>query len=87
MTAPIATGRSESGRAGFAPAGKSAGFARRTSNSGGNSYELVRSASERRTRQKIRQRFSGSLAELIAIIDEEIDFIRKDEHLISKPGS
>ncbi len=53
----------------------------------GNSYELVRSASERRMRQKIRQRFSGSLAELLAIIDEEIDILLEDERLISKPGS
>ncbi|GLC98123.1 hypothetical protein Tamer19_75320 [Cupriavidus sp. TA19] len=59
----------------------------RLSQQSGDSYELVRSASERRTRQKVRQRFSGSLSELIAIIDEEIDFIRQDERLISKPGS
>ncbi|WP_152561870.1 hypothetical protein [Cupriavidus sp. SK-3] len=59
----------------------------RLSQQAGGSYELVRSASERRTRQKIRQRFSGSLAELIAIIDEEIDILRKDERLISKRGS
>ncbi|SOY58902.1 hypothetical protein CBM2588_A80100 [Cupriavidus taiwanensis] len=38
-------------------------------------------------RQKIRQRFSGALAELLAIIDEEIDIIREDALSISKPGS
>ncbi|WP_115687106.1 hypothetical protein [Cupriavidus taiwanensis] len=53
----------------------------------GKSYKLVRSASERRMRQKIRQRFSGALAELLAIIDEEIDIIREDALSISKPGS
>jgi len=53
----------------------------------GNSFELVRSASERRMRQQIRQRFSGSLTELLTIIDEEIDIIRVDARLISKPGS
>lgn len=59
----------------------------RLSHQSGDSYELVRAASERRTRQKIRQRFSGSIAELIAIIDEEIDILCKDERLVSKPGS
>ncbi|SOZ19184.1 hypothetical protein [Cupriavidus taiwanensis] len=43
------------------------------------SYELVRSASERKTLAKVRQRFSGSVAELLAIIDEQIDIIRKPE--------
>ncbi len=40
------------------------------------SYELVRSASERKTLAKVRQRFSGSVAELLAIIDEQIELIR-----------
>ncbi|WP_455289297.1 hypothetical protein [Cupriavidus necator] len=43
------------------------------------SYELVRSASERKTREKVRQRFSGSVVELLVIIDEQVEIIRKHE--------
>lgn len=43
----------------------------------GGSYELVRSASERKTREKVRLRFSGSVAELLAIIDEQVEIIQK----------
>ncbi len=43
----------------------------------GNSYELVRSASERKALQQVRQRFSGSMNELLAIIDEQLELIRK----------
>ena len=43
------------------------------------SFELVRSASERKTLAKVRQPFSGWVAELLAIIDEQIAIIRKPE--------
>ncbi|MCY1291889.1 hypothetical protein D9M68_223440 [compost metagenome] len=43
----------------------------------GDSYELVRSASERKALQQVRQRFSGSMNELLAIIDEQVEIIRK----------
>ncbi|TDF62929.1 hypothetical protein [Cupriavidus sp. L7L] len=42
----------------------------------GDSYELVRSASERKALQQVRQRFSGSMDELLAIIDEQVEIIR-----------
>ncbi|WP_042876465.1 hypothetical protein [Cupriavidus necator] len=58
----------------------------RLSQESGNRYELVRSASERRMRQKMRQHFSGSLTELLTIIDEEVDIIRKAERLVSTLG-
>ncbi|TPQ37088.1 hypothetical protein [Cupriavidus pinatubonensis] len=51
----------------------------RLSQEGGGRYELVRSASERKSRMKVRQLFSGSLAELLAIIDEEIAIIREPQ--------
>ncbi|WER50551.1 hypothetical protein CupriaWKF_34085 [Cupriavidus sp. WKF15] len=51
----------------------------------GSGYELVRSASEGKTRGTVRQRFSGSVAELLAIIDEQVEIIRKHE-LVSFPG-
>ncbi|MFC4345655.1 hypothetical protein [Cupriavidus numazuensis] len=50
----------------------------RLSQADGN-FELVRSASERKTLAKVRQPFSGSVAELLAIIDEQIDIIRKPQ--------
>jgi len=43
----------------------------------GESYELVRSASERKALQQVRHRFSGSMDELLAIIDEQVELIRK----------
>ncbi|WP_439672884.1 Transposase (plasmid) [Cupriavidus necator] len=43
----------------------------------GDSYELVRSASERKALQQVRQSFSGSMNELLAIIDEQVEIIRK----------
>ncbi|MFC4521426.1 hypothetical protein [Cupriavidus pinatubonensis] len=49
------------------------------------SYELVRSASERQTLAKVRQRFSGSVSELLAIIDEQVEIIRKHD-LVGFPG-
>ncbi len=42
-------------------------------------YELVRSASERETLTKLRHRFSGTVAELLVIIDEQVEIIRKQE--------
>jgi hypothetical protein len=45
----------------------------------GGTYELVRSASERKARERVRQRFTGSVADLLVIIDEQVEIIRKDE--------
>lgn len=60
------------------PSGKKLRAIRLTQQSGG-SYELVRAASERTTGKRLRQRFSGSLNELLGIIDEEVDTIRRYE--------
>jgi hypothetical protein len=39
----------------------------------------VRSASERKARERVRQRFTGSVADLLVIIDEQVEIIRKDK--------
>ncbi len=58
----------------------------RLSQPSAHSYELVRSASERRTRKQVRERFTGSVTELLAIIDEEIGIIRKEQLLVPRMG-